>query len=442
MKSPRNKLFFILMLAVVVGGSVLYLRSQGSANGDSLGEVTRPRHMGGQIVSLKPEAALSAPNVNTQSAVAYGATGVEPAKNGIEIYNLVYTSTDPRDNSEIKVKARVYIPFSGAANTALVFGPGTTGVAPECAPSLERARGKNWGHYDEHLGFYAGQGYITASTDYDNRDQTGTHHYFVGEVEGRAMLDLSRALANIKNPAYVNSYTKPSQVVLAGYSQGGHAALWGEHLRSSYASDVKIAGVIGYAAATDVTKLVRDSVSGTTSVWLPPYLLAGYSSYYQFDAAPSKLLNPPYAATFDADSRQCIDQLEVATGRYAAARTSPTAVYQPAFVNAMVSGNLAGYDPPLATKMQANLAGNWKSAAPVLILGGQLDAVVRPDAQGELRQRLCDAGTSTLRLQMYQNGTHYNVMALGKDLTLEWLSGKIVHSNQANGCSFTRAQSQ
>ena len=85
--------------------------------------------------------------------------------------------------------------------------------------------------------------------------------------------------------------------------------------------------------------------------------------------------------------------------------------------------------------MESNLAGNWKSATPVLILGGLGDAVVRPDAQTELATRLCQQGSGIVKQQMYPNGTHYNVMALGRAITLQWLAGS--SKTQISDCSRT-----
>ncbi len=420
----------LILILVAAGTAVWLLRSHsGTANNNIVDVPKAQLPVGGRVIKLTPVAALTAGNVNTNSAGVYGTSGLEPAKSGIELYTLIYTTTDPRTNKAINVNARVYIPQTNQLATAIVYGPGTTGIASSCAPSKEHELLKNWGRYDEHLGFLAGQGYITASTDYDNRDQGGLQHYFVGEAEGRAMLDLARALIAIKSPAYIPKYSKPQQFVMSGYSQGGHAALWAEHLQSQYGADVKVAGVLGYAAATDVTKLVKDSTGGTTSVWLPPYVLAAYRDYYGITTQPSLMLNEPFATSFSEDTKRCIDQLETKTARYSAALTQPISVYQPAFVQAMQYGSIDSYAPEFAAKMTANLAGNWASAAPVLMIGGNLDAVVRPDSQTEMVKRLCAADTGSVQLQMYPTGTHYNTMALGRFASLQWLS-QIVNGNK------------
>jgi hypothetical protein len=99
----------------------------------------------------------------------------------------------------ITVYGRAYLPDTPRTNLPIfAFAPGTTGIGDQCAASLEKPAVANWANYDSHLSAYATQGYAAVTTDYEGmRDPGRLHHYMVGELEGRALLDAVRALRQL-----------------------------------------------------------------------------------------------------------------------------------------------------------------------------------------------------------------------------------------------------
>lgn len=377
----------------------------------------------GQISSLKHLASLSPTAIDNAAKVVYSDAGMTPAKVGIETYEFTYQSRDTRTGKLIPITGRAYIPDTGTNLTGFVFGPGTTGPGSLCAPSLEQSEVKNWGHYDNHLTFYAGQGYAVVMTDYDGRVGTDLiHHYFVGEMEAHAMLDAARALRNLRDPEHFATSPVGNRMIMSGYSQGGHAALWADHLRASYAPDITIAGIVSFAPATDLVKIFGDVFGSSTAIWLPPYLIAAYQDYYKTTTPAGVYLQEPYATTLDHDARSfCIDQLEVRTGRYGSP-SNVSHVYQPAFIGSVKAGRLAIDYPELYGLLTKNLAGDWLVDAPVLTIAGDRDAVILPVAQTALTRRLCLAGAASVQLEMYPGITHYNAMSYGRKRALDWMA--------------------
>lgn len=166
------------------------------------------------------------------------------------LWRIVYASSDI-DGDTIAVSRLVAAPTAAVHSggyPVVVVAHGTAGINRGCAPSIKpfgKVDEKNTA-YDFLVGQYVGAGYALVMADFEGLGVKGNNSYLVGEVEGRNVLDSARALESF--PAVkVNS-----KVLIAGQSQGGHAALWAGQLQPSYAPDVDVIGVVGQAAATDL----------------------------------------------------------------------------------------------------------------------------------------------------------------------------------------------
>ncbi len=359
------------------------------------------------------------------------------ARYSVEEFDFTYTSVDARNQQEIEVTARAYLPVGAGAQPLIAFGPGTTGPGPACAPTLERNSGKNWGSYDSVLSFYAGQGYPVAMTDYANRNGV-ISPYFVGESEARVMLDLVRAMQIFRADPDFRGSVVSDQVFLAGYSQGGHAALWAEKLRPKYAPEIKIAGLILFAPATDMQRTFADSAKGATTVWLPPYVVAAYKDYYGQTTDPQAIFTPRYSPTLDADAaKYCINDVEpfASSGiEYFGTPSSLDALYQPNFLAAMRAGSINSVAPDLGHQLDQNLAGEPEDV-PVLMVSGRKDQVILVGAQTDLAHRICKGNQSNLQWAL-SDANHYSSMfSAGKGPVLNWLGQLTSGQTPASECS-------
>ncbi len=389
----------------------------------------------GKIIGLKHLATVSQDTLDSQSRQLFAPTTFSAAKVGVEEYQFSYTSKDPRSERLILLTGRAYIPHAAHSAPGFIFGPGTTGPGAICAPSLEQSRHKNWGQYDSHLAYYAGQGYAVATTDYDNRDTPGgLSHYFVGEVEARAMLDLARAMLSFSDKPRFEGQVVANSFFMAGFSQGGHAALWADQLNTEYAPDISIKGVVGFAPATDLQRTFLDTVNGTATIWLPPYLLAAYNDYYQVDIKPESMLLEPFSTSLAHDvSTNCIDQLEVHSGHYGPS-TNTAKVYSAAFIDSLRLGQFAQNFPVLANLLSKNLAGAQAAHVPVLTLAGEKDYVILAGAQVDLTKRLCQGAIQPVGLSIYPGATHYNIMSVAASQSLSWMEQVLSHQPVASDC--------
>jgi pimeloyl-ACP methyl ester carboxylesterase len=156
---------------------------------------------------------------------------------------LLYTSTGI-DGKAVAVSGDVAVP-KGKAPTGgwpvITWAHGTVGIADACAPS----RIGTQANYDSPLlNSWLKAGYAVVRTDYEGLGVPNiTHPYLIGVSEGRSVLDIVRAARKLDK-------TIGSSVVLAGHSQGGHAALWANSLAKKYTPDLKLKGTLAFAPAS------------------------------------------------------------------------------------------------------------------------------------------------------------------------------------------------
>jgi hypothetical protein len=313
----------------------------------------------------------------------------------------------------VTVYGRAYLPDDPRKDLpTFAFAPGTTGIGDQCAPSLEKPAVANWANYDSHLSAYAAQGYAAVTTDYEGmRDPARLHHYMVGELEGRALLDAVRALRvmpQVKNRLAVQN------VFLAGYSQGGHAAFWGDKIAASYAPDVKPLGVVGFGPVMSVKATLADIVRGANINWFGPNVVLSYQDYYK-TALPGVIL-PAREATLANDVlAHCIDTDLPYWGH------TPAAIYTPEFIQAAQAGTIDTAFPQFAELLNANTVGDVETPSAKRINEGVNDNVVLPSQQTAALPQLCASSKGPVQYLAYPNSTHYNTMLHSFVDTLAWM---------------------
>jgi len=423
----RNRRFSRFLTIVIVlelgvlawiGGSFAWSQYHDAHKSDAKPNLTtigKPSLVAGSVISTQNSATWDA--AQTTALIAETAKAFSlPIQSGVTKQIFSYQSSDARDDKPITVYGRIYVPSvvkAGAKLPVIAFAPGTTGIGDECAASLENATRRNWGNYDSLLAAYASQGYIVVTTDYEGmRDDSRLHHYMVGVQEGRAVLDSVRAL---KGLALTKSVFDPDKIAVAGYSQGGQAALWADKIAGQYASDVRVAAVIGFGPVSDVRTTLDDTASGSTIDWFGPYVLTSYADYYHQSFPLDQILLAHWTTSLKTDvMNSCIDTASKVWG------TKPDLVYTPQFLQVMKSGQYTGVYQQLGDDMDANLAGDQTTPSAKLINQGSLDNVILPAQSKALDQELCLTNSDTT-LTMYKNATHYNTMVTSFNDTLKWL---------------------
>ena len=371
----------------------------------------------GSIVQITQREHYSAGQVTALARQNYGPSFMESTL-GVTRIQFQYRTTD-QDGSLIIDYATAYIPDDTKDAPVIAMAPGTTGLTAACAVSVEQPQVHNWANYQSHLMAYAAKGYTGIITDYN--DMRGAkpgqvQPYLVGEMEGRALLDSIRALKRLPDARAASDF---NHTFTAGYSQGGHAILWADHLRVSYAPDVKLAGDIAWGGVLDIGTTWGGITSGSTLVWFGPYILASYGHFYAHDYQINNILLPPWNLRLEHDAtNHCIDTDIPFYG------VRPDLIYTQQFLSDLKAGIFPSdrYGLLGADLTANNVPGTTKT--PKLINQGAKDNVVLASEQPAAIDKLCQGG-GPIDYAVYGDVTHYNLMVQSFVSTLGWMQDVI-----------------
>jgi hypothetical protein len=195
-------------------------------------------------------------------------------------WRILYVSTGADETDLQLVCGLVAAPADGpaafdGAGRALAWAHGTIGLQQACLPSNDPATGL-WGHMPTGIGAPAwgsawaarsaapadgllqtalDRGWVVAATDYQPNDT-----YVIGRVAAANVIDATRAATQLMGSEF-GSDRSPDRydAVVAGHSQGGHAALWAGQLFEEYqdgapspdSAELTLAGVAAEAPASN-----------------------------------------------------------------------------------------------------------------------------------------------------------------------------------------------
>jgi len=121
-----------------------------------------------------------------------------------DAFRFIYRSTGLKGEI-IPVSGAIFIPSGPApagGRNVIAWAHPTSGVAPECAPSLYPDRaGLIWNLKD-----MLNHGYVVVATDYPGLGTEGIHPYLIGESAGRAVLDSVRATQHFSKSGASNRF--------------------------------------------------------------------------------------------------------------------------------------------------------------------------------------------------------------------------------------------
>jgi dienelactone hydrolase len=353
-----------------------------------------------------------------------------PPKHAVEWYRLEYQSTD-REEKPLKVVGQLFVPKTEQAATlpTYVFGPGTTGLNDQCAPSAEQPGTRSWGDFQSHLITYAAQGYVAVMPDYEGfNDGPRLHHYYVGEQQARVMLDAARAALRYFDDAAPGAQglsKRQNPVFVSGYSHGGYVALAARDLASKYAPELQLKGAIGYGPRSEVSTLFKEMPS------LGPYVLFSYANYYGADKVPlEKMIQPRWQATLEKDvTGKCIDEV---VGYYG---DDPNAIFTSEFIAGVRQGTLGQQFPSVKQLFDQNKAGVGAGGknVPVLVLHADKDTVVEPATLQAYMRELCGSGGRGQYI-MYPGIPHTLIRQTGFQDAIRWMEATAKGQLPKNDC--------
>jgi pimeloyl-ACP methyl ester carboxylesterase len=328
-----------------------------------------------------------------------GVAALKGATNWLVLYKQVGVTGKPVAVSGIVSVPRGKSPKGGWP--VVTWAHGTTGIAPQCAPSRDTGPSSGADSTDKGtaplFNTWIKDGYAVVRTDYEGLGGPGVHPYLIGRSEGDGVLDIVRAARQL-DPALSN------RVVISGHSQGGHAALWAASLAPSYTPDLHVLGTVAFAPESHTAQqasLLR-SVSSTSLTGLAAMILRGVSVAYP-RLNINALLTPQAAALYPQTLTKCLGQLD-----------------QPNSLGGLPLNQLVSQNAdltPVIKDLALNDPDNLKIKGTVLIEQGLADTTVLPPFDQELSQELAHNGAK-VTYHTYPGATHGGVLtAAAKDAT-------------------------
>jgi pimeloyl-ACP methyl ester carboxylesterase len=331
---------------------------------------------------------------------------------GMRGWRILYiTSVD--DSTPATAVATVFAPTDPPAGPrpVITWAHGTTGLLQKCMPSLFSAPSAGIPGRDRIVK----AGWVVVETDYSFAEKGGPHPYLIGEGEARAALDAVRAARRM------SELTLDKRMVVWGYSQGGHAALWTGIVGPRYAPDLEILGVAAIAPAANIKNILAMNVEMDKR--FGAYLALAYSRFYP-DITFEQAIRPE---AFDA-ARQMVNLCDSVPPEDSDRMEALAATFEgPALAT---SSNKA-----LQARIEQNTADDLIKA-PVVIAQGLSDNVVPPAATDAYVEERCSAG-QRLEYWTFAGRDHFTIAQPGaplEELLIRWTTARFANEPQASGC--------
>lgn len=294
-------------------------------------------------------------------------------------------------------------PVSGGY-PVMAWAHGTTGIADECAPSLDAAGAIDFANP------MLDRGWVVTATDFEGLGTPGRHPYIVGDSQGRSVLDSVRAARELPQADASDEY------VVWGHSQGGHAAMFALHIAESWAPELQLRGVVAGAPPSQLD-LVYDYLKTSPFRYYLLMVAAAINAAYGDVAAPlSEILNPQGIEKLDLVDQGCTGYLREQTGDLSVEDLmiqQPDGTYNP-FSNPTWGPLIAAQDPQ-----------NFESAAgaPLLIIHGGDDEQIPTVSSEILAGQLCSVGQD-LERWVYPGTSHAGVIAPSYEDMVTWMADR------------------
>jgi pimeloyl-ACP methyl ester carboxylesterase len=328
---------------------------------------------------------------------------------GVRLWSVLYRSTG-LEGEATAVSAVIMAPeeASSGPHRYISWGHGTTGLTDVTAPSrggsatIELAMFTRW----------AMDGFVVVATDYEGLGTPGPHPYIVGESEARSMLDALRAARE-----FIGAHDD-DRIILAGHSQGGHAALFAGELLGSYAPELPVVGTVALAPGGDLVELSAASTSDTAVADAQFNALRLIAAWHGLYGLPTDEILTPAGLEM---TERLLDE-EGGT-------------------HLLDGGLLFLADPATLPAWRERLEENTPGAPedpelvpPVLILQGAMDTQITVASSQSVTDRYCRLGIP-VDLRVSDGDDHFRIVTDHLDEIADWITQRLAETPPDATCS-------
>ncbi len=330
---------------------------------------------------------------------------------GVTGWRVLYRSTDA-DGLPLAVSGLVLVPTEPPADgprPLVTIAHGSTGVAEDCAPSLSARPLASLPGVDEALD----AGFVVAASDLPGLGTPGPHPYLIGSTSAHAVLDAARTASELVE-------TDPERLAVWGFSQGGHAALFTGELASAYAPELPLRGVVAFAPATDLARIMRDGQGTVFSTLLVVNTAVAWS-----DATDGLELE-------DVIAEDAVTIAREIGGRCLDGTSLPASTVQ----SVRLRDDIASLDDPAAAAWGPLLAENTPSGrldVPLLVFQGTADPLIDPAITEDHVRARCEAGDE-VELRLVRGAEHFTLVPRTAEAALRWTEDRFAARPLSGAC--------
>jgi pimeloyl-ACP methyl ester carboxylesterase len=201
--------------------------------------------------------------------------------------------------------------------------------------------------------------------------------------EGRGVLDSVRAAGSLPDAE------RSDTTLIAGYSQGGHGALWADRLAADWTPELHVVGTFAGAPATEL-QLIVERPEDVPFDGFVPMLVSGLAASSRY-IRPESYLTEAGVASLDFVQTSCLDDVE--TGFATVDVADLVRPEGPA-------------DEAWSAAAAANNPGLEGADDPVLIVHSETDDTIPVALSDLVRERLCAAGQDVERRILHDGSDH------------------------------------
>ncbi|MCX7344603.1 MAG: alpha/beta fold hydrolase [Alphaproteobacteria bacterium] len=337
-----------------------------------------------------------------------------PAFYRAKAWRVLYSTRDYRGRpiaASGMVVVSDYAPKDPAQRKIVAWAHPTTGVARNCAPSLRN----NITTMISGLNDLIANGYVVAATDYPGLGTPGPVGYLVGRGQAQAVIDSVRAARQIPGVGGGSRYA------MWGYSQGGHAVLFGEKLSRSYAPELRLVGVAATAPPTDLPVLLQANIETIPGRILSAMTVGSWSLKYGVpidSLVDRRAVNQVFAV-----NRNCINNLEGQLEALSAQKGLPKD-----FIAAE-----ALLAPPWGSIMHENSIHGVSGKTPLLIVQGSDDTLVWPAVTVQFVRAACRTGAPVSFVTLPRK-THGGSGKASTPIAIGWINDRFAGQRAPSNC--------
>lgn len=293
-------------------------------------------------------------------------------------------------------------------------GIGTQGIAPQCAPSKQLVSGTEYDGSAIIDSLKAG--YAVAVTDYQGYTNGAIPTYIAGRAEGQAVLDIVRAARQLPGA----SLTESDPTYAWGYSQGGQAVGWAGEIQSSYASNVKLSGIVAGGVPANLLEFGAFSGESVGSGF-------GILSVIGLESAYPELKLGTLTATGEQAVDDALSQCAVQL-----IETLRNANFKEFTTDHEDLEELEKSEPKFKQALEEQSLDNKALGAPVYHFHGLEDEFVPVAQDVKLHYDWCKLGV-TDDFQLY-SGDHLFTDPLGASAAIKWLEERVAGKSAPSTC--------